>query len=72
MTRFRHIVGVVTNTKQLITTAQAAKLMRVTPVTVHRWIRSGQLEATKLPGETGAYVIDPAALDRFAASRGAA
>ena len=65
MTNFRHSDGV-TTTQNLITAAQAAKKFGVTPVTIHRWIRSGRLPARKLPGGTGAYLIDERDAEQFA------
>lgn len=50
----------------LITTAQVAAAKGVNPRTVARWVQSGRLPyATKLPGETGAYLFDPAVVDAF-------
>jgi excisionase family DNA binding protein len=33
----------------LLTTAEAAEMLRVSPETVARWVRLGQLEAIRLP-----------------------
>ena len=70
MFKLLHIVCV-TATRNLITAAQVAKRFGVTTVTVHRWIKSGRLHATKLPGETGAYLIDERDADRLAKQRAA-
>ncbi|HIE28732.1 TPA: helix-turn-helix domain-containing protein [Candidatus Poribacteria bacterium] len=36
--------------KNVFTTGQAAKYLKVSPVTVYNWIRAGKLEAYKTPG----------------------
>lgn len=57
---------------RIVSVAEAATRLNVRTVTVQRWIRAGKLPAIKLPGRTGAYVIDSDALDALAASRNAA
>ena len=43
------------NTDDLISSIEAAELLRVGRSTLTRWVQSGRLpEAMKLPGETGA------------------
>lgn len=52
-----------------LTTAQVAELRGVSVATVLRMIAAGTLAATKLPGKTGAYVMDPRDVDRAFAKR---
>lgn len=47
--------------EQLLTVNDVAALLRVSPRTVRRWIETGKLRATRLPGR-GAYRIQPADL----------
>lgn len=54
-----------------VTTAQAARYLGVTKVTIQRWVRSGVITAEKLPGQTGAYVIDRIEIERIRARRAA-
>lgn len=55
---------------ELLTTAQAAVRLRCSPRTVTRMAEDGRLTpAMKLPGETGAYLFEPAEIER--AERGA-
>lgn len=57
-------------TGDLITTAQAADLLGVTVAWVNKLAASGRLPvAQKLPGRTGAYLFDRAAVESHAASR---
>lgn len=50
----------------LLTTQQAAERLGVSRRTLTRWVESGKLAiADRLPGETGAFLFEPAALDRF-------
>lgn len=55
-------------TQELISTLEAAKLLDKSVRTVHRMIRRGELEAIKLPGATGSYVLDRAQLAEREAS----
>lgn len=50
---------------QLLTTAQAAERAGNVHVrTIHRWVESGRLVPEhKLPGDTGAYLFTPEAVD---------
>ena len=57
-----------TTTPEEITTRQAAEVLQVTPRTIARWIKGGKLEARKVPGYNGPYLIDPAALTALAAA----
>ena len=59
--------GVVT---RLCSVRDAAPLLGVTVQTAQRWARSGRLPVvTKLPGDTGSYVLDLAAVEAMAAER---
>ena len=53
-----------TNARDLLTLKEAAAMLRVSPSTVFRAIRSGQLEARRL-GVHGRYRITPAAHDDY-------
>ena len=58
---------------QPLSTKQVAQILRVEVRTVHRMATDGRLTPLmKLPGETGAYLFDPAEVDRLAAERTAA
>ena len=51
-------------TPTLLSTAEAAARAGVKPRTLHRWVQSGRLApAHKLPGDTGAYLFTPDAVD---------
>lgn len=52
-----------------MTAAQAAARLGVDRKTILRWIADGRLPAVKLAGRTGAYLFDPADVDRLAAQR---
>jgi excisionase family DNA binding protein len=55
-------------TAELQTTAQVAERLGLTPRTIARMVDDGRITAaTKLPGERGAYLFDPAEVDRVAA-----
>lgn len=55
----------------LLSTAEAAKRLRVHIRTVARMAHTGELEAAaKAPGVRGAYLFDPDAVDALAAERG--
>jgi excisionase family DNA binding protein len=54
----------------LITTAQVAELLRVDVRTVHRLTASGSLpHALKIPGQTGAYMFDREAVEKYRRER---
>lgn len=56
----------------LVTSADAARILGVHVATVARRVASGSLRpAMKLPGETGAYLFDRAQVERIAAERAA-
>ncbi|HWU30855.1 MAG TPA: helix-turn-helix domain-containing protein [Microbacterium sp.] len=48
---------------ELISTLEAATMLRKSVRTVHRMISRGDLPATKLPGATGAYVLERSAVE---------
>lgn len=55
-----------------LTTAQAAKQLRLTVGAVNRLVLIGELTpAMKLPGRTGAYLFSPFTIDDLAAVRAA-
>lgn len=67
--KFRHV----SKNEHLIPTAQAAKMLGVDVRTVHRMVHDGRLlPALKVPGLTGAWLFDQAAVERVAAERTAA
>lgn len=52
------------------TIAQAAEVLKVDRATVRRMVEDGRLTAlTKLPGKTGAYLLEPAAVEALAEER---
>ncbi|MGQ4576166.1 helix-turn-helix domain-containing protein [Dermabacteraceae bacterium P7006] len=52
----------------VISTAEVARRLHVAPSTVTKRVERGLLHpARKLPGRTGAYLFDPAEIDRLAA-----
>ena len=58
---------------RLLTTAEVATLTGVSVKTVVRWVAAGDLTpATKLPGLRGAFLFDPATVNRFRTKRGGA
>lgn len=64
--KFRHVP----KTEPLIGTHQASKILSVNVRTVHRMIDDGRLvPAAKVPGQTGAYMFDPADVERLAETR---
>lgn len=50
--------------QQLLTVAEAAKILRLTPATVQKYVRTGQLTATKIGRQ---YLIATLELDRLIA-----
>jgi excisionase family DNA binding protein len=63
----------VSKNEHLIPTRQAAELLGVNVRTVHRMAEAGLLPpALKIPGQTGAWLFDRAAVERLAAERAAA
>ena len=54
---------------QPIGVTEAAHRLRMTRRGVHKAIQRGDLQALKLPGRTGAYVLDPSEVDRYADTR---
>ena len=56
--------------RDLIPTAEVARILGVRVSTVSRRVARGDLDyAMKLPGETGAYLFDRAAIERLAVER---
>ena len=53
--------------KQPLSVAEAAARTGIPKRTLQHAIATGRLKAHKFPGETGAYLIDEAELDRWAA-----
>jgi excisionase family DNA binding protein len=54
-----------TTPQTILSVAQAAELLHITPRAVHHRIKSGKLAATKLgSGVTSAYVIERAEVER--------
>lgn len=57
----------------LIGVTEAAEILGIPPRTVKRWILTGELaHVAKLPGSTGAYVLDLDTVQALAATRRAA
>lgn len=54
-----------TETRRLLSTAQVAELLGRSIKTVQRMAASGELRAEKMPGLTGGYIFDAAAVDDF-------
>lgn len=53
----------------LLSTREAADRLGVSRYALYRMIDAGRLNPVKLPGQTGAYVFDPQAIDALAAER---
>lgn len=49
-----------------LTVAEVAAMVGRDRKTILRWIEAGRLDAVKLAGRTGAYLIDPADAERLA------
>jgi hypothetical protein len=63
----------VTQTGELLTTAQTAELLGKDVATVNRYAAEGRLPAAhKLPGRTGANLFSPDTVDAFKRERGQA
>lgn len=60
----------VTRKRRLLKTREAAKIARVKPRTVARWLRDGQLKGRKLNGHS--WRIDEGDLEDFLAAQGEA
>ncbi|MGP5928886.1 helix-turn-helix transcriptional regulator [Corynebacterium glyciniphilum] len=55
------------HTTELITSAEAARRMGLSRMTVNRRVRSGDIPAAgRLPGRTGAWLFDPDVIDQLA------
>lgn len=48
-----------------LSVTEAAELLRLSPRAVQHRISSGKLPAYKMPGRTGAYVLERAVIDRL-------
>jgi len=48
---------------ELLTTAEAAKMLKVSQKTIDRWIRLGQLRAVRLP--SGRYRVSRAEIEKM-------
>jgi putative resolvase len=48
---------------ELLTTAEAAKMLKVSQKTIDRWVRLGHLRAVRLP--TGRYRVSRAEIERM-------
>lgn len=57
------IVPDVPDVPRLISTAEAAKRLRVTTRSIQRWAGEGLIPAMKMPGRTGAFVFTPDAIE---------
>lgn len=63
---------VLMNKLEHCTVAQAAAVLGVDRATVRRWVEAGRLSSlAKLPGRTGAYLLDPAEVQALAQKRAA-
>jgi excisionase family DNA binding protein len=49
----------------LIGSGEAGEILGIDRATVTRWVKSGRLRSQKLPGESGAYVFDRAAVEQL-------
>ena len=56
----------------IISAAEAAKILHISVRAVQHRITSGTLPAQKLPGKTGAYILDRATVEAIAAKDQAA
>ena len=57
----------------MLSTAEAAALLKVRPASVRRLTVTGKLSAAlKMPGSTGAYLYEREAVEALVAERGAA
>ena len=56
---------------RFLTVAEVADQLRVSTVTVLRWLRSGRLAGTRLPGRRAGWRIRPSDLEAFLREHGA-
>ena len=54
-----------TETQRLLSTAQVADLLGRSIRTIQRMAEAGEIRAEKMPGLTGGYVFDAAAVDDY-------
>jgi hypothetical protein len=58
--------------QEIITTAQAARMLGRSVATVNRMVALGQIQpAKKLPGKTGAYLFEAREIERLVSDRAA-
>lgn len=58
------------SSNRLVTTADAARRLGVTPQTVIRKVHAGELSAkTKVPGLRGAFLFEPSEIEHFRVMR---
>lgn len=55
-------------TAELIGSAEACEILHIDRSTLTRWIRDGKITAHKLPGQTGAFILTRADVERLAAA----
>ena len=70
-----HIDGAMCNSlrmpDQLLTAAEVCRFLQIDRSTLIRWVDAGKVKAAqKLPGQTGAYLFDPAEIARLLLDRG--
>lgn len=53
----------------LLSTRETASRLGLTRYSLYRLVKAGAIAPTKLPGQTGAYVFEPAEVERVAAER---
>lgn len=58
-----------THVTQVAGVAETARILGKSRATVKRWAADGTIPAGKLPGKTGAYLFDRAAIQALAAER---
>lgn len=56
------------NEDRLLTVKQVAELLQVHPVTVQRWLRSGQLSGIRLPADKLGWRVRRSEIERFLAA----
>ena len=49
---------------ELLNSTQASEILGISISTLTRWIADGKIAATKLPGQTGAFVLTRAEVER--------
>jgi excisionase family DNA binding protein len=51
--------------ERMLTVREAAERLRVTPITVQRWLRQGKLAGTRLPSARAGWRIPESAVERL-------